>query len=158
MARAIIGVIVGYVVLAIVVFAVFTGAYLMLGADGSFEPGTYDPSTTWLIVNFVTALLAALASGYVCAVIAKRSKPVLVLAIIVAAVGCAEGVYHVMNPKPDPGPRTAEVGNLDAMMKAKTPAWINVANAGMAIVFIPMGGRLRKQEQGGPSHSHGLSG
>lgn len=145
MARSIIGVIVGYLALAIVIFGAFTGAYLILGADGSFQPGNYKPSPTWVAVSFVTALFAALAAGFVCALISRGGKAVYVLTAIVALYAIGEGVYFTMNPKPDPGPRTAEVGNMEAMMKAQTPAWLSFGNGVMALLFIPVGGRLRRK-------------
>ncbi|MDQ3667052.1 MAG: hypothetical protein M3410_10870 [Acidobacteriota bacterium] len=41
MLRAVLAVIVGYVVMVLLVFATFSLAYLLMGADGAFRPGTY---------------------------------------------------------------------------------------------------------------------
>jgi cytochrome bd-type quinol oxidase subunit 2 len=143
-ARAIIGVIVGYIVLAAVVFAGLSGAWFAIGDDKAFAAGAYDPSTLWLAIMAAVGLIAALLAGLTCMAIAGRAMPVLVLAIITAIVGAGEGVYHMMNPRPDPGPRTGPVTMMDAMTKAKTPVWVPFLNAGIALVFIPVGGRLRK--------------
>lgn len=50
MLRGILGVIVGYLVMAIVVIAGLSGAYLALGADKSFQSESYNVSTTWIAV------------------------------------------------------------------------------------------------------------
>ena len=39
--------------------------------------------------------------------------------------------------------RTGEVGNLDAMMKAKQPAWVAVANPFLGLAGVLLGARLR---------------
>lgn len=46
MARKIIGVIVGYIAMAAAIFITFTLLYLILGAEGSFQPGNFQASTT----------------------------------------------------------------------------------------------------------------
>ncbi len=40
--------------------------------------------------------------------------------------------------------RTGEVGNLDAMMKAKPPAWVAVANPFVGLAGVLLGARLRR--------------
>ena len=46
MGRAILSVIVGYVVMFLVVFVGLTGAYLLLGQERAFKPGVYDVTVT----------------------------------------------------------------------------------------------------------------
>jgi hypothetical protein len=48
MLKYIAAVIVSYLVMAIFLFAVFTAAYLALGPERVFQPGTYAVSTLWL--------------------------------------------------------------------------------------------------------------
>ena len=74
MGRAIVSVVLGYVMMAATVFFTFTAAYLIMGADGSFKPGTYEVSALWLIVSFVLSFVAAVLGGYVCALIAKSLR------------------------------------------------------------------------------------
>ncbi|MBM4109337.1 MAG: hypothetical protein FJ255_11125 [Phycisphaerae bacterium] len=66
MGRAILAVIVGYIVMAAVVFGLFTGAYPLLGADGAFKPNSWEVSTTWLAASFALGLIAAVMGGLVC--------------------------------------------------------------------------------------------
>lgn len=57
--RSVVSVVVGYVVLSLVIFATFSAAYLAMGADAAFHPGSYVVSTLWLVVSFVLGFLAA---------------------------------------------------------------------------------------------------
>jgi hypothetical protein len=52
MGRAIGGMVLGYVVMAAIIFVAFTAAYAAMGADGAFKPGTtrsrrYGWSSAW---------------------------------------------------------------------------------------------------------------
>jgi len=60
MGRAILAVIVSYLVMAVFQFVVFSGVWTALGADGAFEAGSYDVSGTWIAQSLVVWLVAAL--------------------------------------------------------------------------------------------------
>ena len=61
MARAIIAVIVSYIVMFVISFCAFTGVYMMLHAEGSFKPSSFEASSLWiaiaLSINFVVAVI-----------------------------------------------------------------------------------------------------
>ena len=59
MLRNIAGVIIGYLVMAIVMFATFTGAYLALGSDYTFVSGSYHVSMLWIAVSLLLGFIAA---------------------------------------------------------------------------------------------------
>ncbi len=71
MGRIIGSVIAGYLTMFVAVFVLFSGAYLILGASGSFRPGVWDPSIAWILMSIVLGIVAAIAGGYVCSAIAK---------------------------------------------------------------------------------------
>lgn len=122
MLRAIASVIVGYIVMFAFVFVSFTAAYLALGADGSFKPGTYDVSTMWIAVSSVLSLIAAILGGWIAVLIARSATPPKVLAGLVLVLGLLMAIPAFLSSgQPAPPARTADVGNLDAMMKARTP-------------------------------------
>ena len=66
MLRAILAVIVSYVLMFILIFLAFTCVYFILGAAGSFKPGSFAASNTWIaiafVVNFVVAVIGGLKS------------------------------------------------------------------------------------------------
>jgi len=142
MLRAIVGVIVGYLAMAVVMFACLMIAYLSMGTPRAFASGSYDPSTLWLVVMFLVGGGAALTGGGVCRVIAKRPKPVVVLACIVLVLGAGLGASAMAKPQPDAGPRPADVTGLDAMQKARTPVWVSFSNAIVGFAGVLVGGRV----------------
>jgi len=143
MSRLIRGVILGYLTMAVVIFATFTGAYLALGADGAFEPGTYEVSTVWIVASIVLGLVAAVLGGFVCAAVARNRKAVLALAGLVFVLGIVFAIPVLTADYPGPAERTAEVGNMAAMKNARQPAWIALLNPLLGAVGVVLGGRLK---------------
>ena len=144
MGRAIVSVVVGYVAMFAAIFLAFSGLYLLLGQDLSFRPGSYEPSLLWTVVSFALGAGAAVLGGYVCAGIARAATPPTVLAGVVLAVGLLSAVPVLMAAATPAEARTGEVGNLDAMTKAKQPAWVAVANPFVGLAGVLLGGRLRR--------------
>ncbi len=144
MGRIIAGVVVGYVVMFVVVFSTFTVAYVVLAADGAFKPGSYEVSSAWIVVSFVLGLAAAAVGGYVCAVIAPRTKAALGLAAVVVGLGLLMAL-PVLMATPENTPRTADVPNMEAMMKAQQPAWVAILNPIVGAVGVLIGASLRKK-------------
>src|ERR1051326_8435136 len=87
MGRAILAVIVSYVVMFLLLFAGFTCAYLILGADQAFKPGSYQVSNRWLALSFALHIVVGLIGGFLCAAIAKGGKAPLALAVVAIVVG-----------------------------------------------------------------------
>lgn len=136
MLRVVIAVIVGYAVMAFLVFATFSLLYLMLGPDGAFRPGTFEPSTTWVVISFVLSFIAAVGGGWVCAAIARQSKAPKVFAAIVFVVGILLALSVLMAGEDTrPQVREGNVGNIAAMQNARQPLWVAFMNA-----FIAAGG------------------
>lgn len=80
-----------------------------------------------------------------CAAVAGRRKPAYVLAGLVLVLGAAMAIPVLTQSKPDPGPRTADVGNMDAMMKAREPVWAGVVNPLVGFLGTILGARLKKE-------------
>lgn len=143
MLRAIGAVVAGYAVMFVVVFSTFSGLYLAIGADGAFKPGTYDVSMLWIAVSSVLNIVAALAGGIVCASIARGGKAPLALAALVIVLGLVSAVMIMQTP-PSNEPRTADVPNMEAMMKARTPLWVAFLNPVIGAVGALAGARMRR--------------
>src|SRR5437660_12921966 len=92
MGRAILAVIVGYLVMFLLLFAGFTSAYLVLGADQAFKPGSYQVSNRWLALSFALHIVVGLIGGFLCAAIAKGGKAPLALAIVAVVIGLLMGL------------------------------------------------------------------
>lgn len=148
MVRNIIGVVVGYVVMVIFIFLTFTGLYFLLGADGSFEPDTYEVSTIWIVISFILSIAAALIGGYVCVVIAKNETAPLFLAGIVFILGIIMAI-PVLSESTDEvhEMRKADVSNIEAMQKAKQPPLVLLLNPIIGAIGVFAGSRLKKTEE-----------
>lgn len=146
MLRAIAGVVAGYVAMFVVVFVSFTVAYLAMGADRAFRPGSYDISMMWLVTSIVLGLAGAVVGGLTCAIIARRgSRAPVVLAALLLVLGLVMGVPSLTaGGTAAQEPRTAAVGNFEAMTKARTPAFAAVLNPFVGAAGVVLGARLRR--------------
>ena len=144
MLKAVLAVVAGYVVMALVVFSAFSLAYLLMGSDRAFRPGTYDVSPLWLVVSFVFSFIAAVVGGWVCAAIAKRRSASRGFAAVVFILGLILAVSVLMSSDARPQVRKGAVGNLAAMQNAGQPAWVAFMNAVIGPVGILLGARLKE--------------
>jgi hypothetical protein len=141
--RAIVAVIVGYVALVCAVFALLTASWMILGADGAFEPGTYQQSPTWLVVASVAGLIAAIIGGLVCALIAvKKSKAPTVLLCIVLILGILELVVNLTSDRGEPLPRTGSVTMTQAIEQAQPPIVFLIIMPIVGAIGVGIGARI----------------
>ena len=143
MLKSILGVIVGYIVMAIFAFAVFTCAYLGLGVDRVFEPDSYNVSTIWIVIMIVIALVGGILGGLICAAISKSRGACMAFAIIVLALGLIVGIPAAMKEH-SAAARTGDVPNLQAMQLAQTPMWLCLLNPVLGAVGVMLGARMKK--------------
>jgi ABC-type transport system involved in multi-copper enzyme maturation permease subunit len=147
MVRNILGVVLGYVGIFIFVFITFTVLYFILGADGSFEPGTYEVSFIWIVLSFILGLAAAVLGGYICVLISKNQKTALVLAGIVLVLGVAMAIPALGDTTNEVQEmRSADVPNMEAMQKAKQPVVMLLLNPIIGALGVFAGSKLRKEK------------
>lgn len=146
MARSILAVVAGYATLALVIFVTFTLLYLVLGADRSFAPGSYDASTLWVATSFPLGVLASVAAGLVCALIARGPRAPQVLAGVVLVLGLLFAI-PVLRAADSPSPaRAGDVSNMEAMQSARQPKWVALANPFVGALGVLVGaGRRRRR-------------
>lgn len=143
MLRIVAAVVVGYLVLFLCVFALFSGAFLTLGSDRAFEPGSYQVSTTWILVSSVLSFAAAVVGGFVSKLIARTQTGPKALAGVVLVLGLAMAAMVAMAPSP-PMDRPGDLANLEAMQQARQPVWAAVLNPLFGVAGVLLGGRLKK--------------
>jgi hypothetical protein len=105
MLRAIVAIIVSYIAVGIGIAVLFLGAMLILGLDGTFKPGEYWTTDAFNIVVLAGGTIVSLLGGMLCALLAGRWKPALVVAVIMLGLGLVSAIGN-MN-KPDPPAREA---------------------------------------------------
>jgi hypothetical protein len=143
------GVIIGYVLIAVLIFMTFSAFYLAIGADRAYNPGTYDVSPLWIAVSALLTLLAGLAGGYVCKSISGDRGAVVILAGIVLGLGIAVASLQAAAERPPKEVRTSAVSNYDAMKKPQQPVWYLFASPIISAAGIIIGGGVmpRKKEE-----------
>ena len=144
MVRAIAGVVVGYVVIALLIFLLFSLAYLGMGTNRAFNPGTFNPSLFWIVISFFLGFVAALVGGYTCATIAKSKRAAQVLAAVVFVIGILVAIPVLTSVDNRPNVRVGSVPNMEAMQKARTPGWVALMNPLIGAVGVMVGAGIRQ--------------
>jgi magnesium-transporting ATPase (P-type) len=146
MLRSVLGVIVGYIVMFVLQVIAFMTIYSMMGADWSFKPASYDASTAWTAMQFGVILITAIIAGLICAVIAKGGKAPLVLAVVVLVLGLALAFASTaLRPADTHEVRAGNVPNMEAMSKARHPAWVVFLGPVVAAAGVLIGGKLKRR-------------
>lgn len=149
MAKKIIGVVAGYIAMAAFVFISFTVLYLILGAEGSFQPGNYIVSTTWKILSIVLSFLAAITGGIVCNLISKDKKTAYWLAGIVFVLGIILAIPQLGSAEAEKNKlRSGNVDNIEAMQNAKQPDFMLLLNPLLGAIGVIAGAGMKKQNAG----------
>jgi hypothetical protein len=143
MLKSIVAVIVGYVVMFVTVFVLLSSAYLGMGTERAFQPGSYEVSVAWLAVMLMVSALAAVVGGKVCRLIARGDRAVYALGGLVLVLGLLSAIPALTATGAEPKPRTGDVANLEAMMNAKQPAWVALLLPVIGVAGVFVGGRSR---------------
>src|SRR6266404_5658101 len=146
MLRSALGVIIGYIVMFILQVAAFMTIYTLMGANWSFKPASYEASTQWTVMQFGVIFITALIAGLVCAAIAKGGKAPLALAAVVLVLGLALAFSSPALRTADTHEvRTGSVSNMEAMSKARHPAWVIFLGPVIGAVGVVIGGKLKRK-------------
>lgn len=141
MGRLIGAVLLGYVTLALLIFAGFTAAYLLMGADRAFRPGVYDVSALWVAMSLVVSFVAAAAGGWVARRISGTATGPRALAALVVILGVVMALASMGGAPEAAGARPEGVGAMEAMQVAQTPFWIMLLNPFIGALGILLGGK-----------------
>jgi hypothetical protein len=144
MVRSIVGVVVGYVLIFVVLFCLLTGAYLGMGAETAFQPGSFRPSTIWAVVEIIVGLIAAIIGGYTCMAIARKRGAVTALIVVILLLGALGAIPVIMASGAPEAVRDGSLSNMEAMMKARQPIWTAIMNPILGVIGVLIGARLKK--------------
>ena len=143
MLKSIVGVIVGYLVMALVAFAAYTAAYFGLGMERVFEPDSYTVSGLWIGLMIAITVIAGMLGGLTCAAISKNRTTGLVFAVIVFIISLAVAIPNIMKDH-TPVVRAGDVSNFEAMKLAQPPRWLCMINPVLGGVAVLLGSRMKK--------------
>jgi hypothetical protein len=146
MARAIVGVIVAYIVMFILNFLGFVTLYAAIGPSQAFQPGLYLASNKWIAISFVIIFITGIIAGLICAVIANGGKSPLALAIVVVVLGLLLAVPAVMKAQANAKlVRTGDVPSMEAAQKAYWPTWTPFTFPIISAIGVLIGGKLKRR-------------
>jgi hypothetical protein len=143
MLKSIVGIIVGYLVMALVGFAVYTAAYFGLGVDRVFEPDSYAISGLWIGLMIAMTVITGILGGLTCTAISKSRTTGLVFAVIFFGLNLVMAIMHIMKDQP-PIVRAGDVSNFEAMKLAQPPRWLCMINPVLGGVAVLLGSRMKK--------------
>ena len=145
MARTIIGVIVGYVLMFIMNFAAFVALYAVLGPEQAFEPGLYLASTKWIAISAVILLITGTIAGLVAVLIAKGGRASLALAVVVVVLGVVLAIPAMLKANVNSKlVRTGDVPSMQAAQLAYWPVWCPFAFPFISAIGVMVGGKLKR--------------
>ena len=138
------GAIAGYIVMAIFIIATFAAAFPILGIDRLFAPGTYEASTSWIVLSLVLGLTGAVLGGWVAGYVSPKSHAVMALAGLVLVFGLFSAQAAQNEEIPRGGPRGPNATMSDVMANARQPTWITFLNPLLGAVGVLIGGRRKR--------------
>jgi len=133
------GVVLGYLAMAIAVFASLSGAFFAVGADRAFQPGSWEVSNLWLGIWFVATVACALLGGVVSRKVGESDLAPKILIGVVLVLGLAHAAMMVGTPAPE-GARPADLPMMDAMSRAKSPVWVYFLNPILGALGVYLAG------------------
>lgn len=143
MGRKVLAVILGYLTMAVVVMVGLTVAYLVLGPAKTFEAGSYQVTTTWLMMWAAASVVAAVGGGFVCGKIGKSKGAVISLLVLVGVLGGVSAVYKSTVEVPaEDMIRVGDTASTEAMMKARAPTWMYIAEPLIGVFGAMVGASL----------------
>lgn len=145
MARMILGVVAGYLIMVVVAIGGIGVAWILIGAEGAFQEGSVVASTTWSLVNLVFGFVAALIGGVAAVAIGKHANTARALAGLVLVLGLILAIAALgEQPEPLPeGKTVAELTFTEAGDVAMSPNWYNFVIPLVGVIGVTIGGGLR---------------
>ncbi len=140
MLRAVGGVVLGYLVMAVLVFCGLSAAWALMGAERAFLPGVYDVSPLWIAISMVVGLAAALIGGVVVRRVAGSTNATRALALLVVVLGVVMVLPALTAEVASATIRTGAPSMFDAMALAKTPTWVMLLNPVIGAIGVLVGG------------------
>lgn len=144
MGRAIGGAVVGYLVLFAVIFVAMSATWFALGADGAFQPGTWNVTTTWIAVAIAVAAIAGYLAGKTAVAVGRSALAGRIAAGIILVLGVVLSI-PILTGKVPPGamPRPGSLPMFEAMSHAIAPPWSAIVQPLLSAAGALFGARRR---------------
>jgi len=140
MFRLIVGVVVGYIVMSILIIAVFSLSIVL--PDFAFEKDRFDVTIEWIVFTLVAGFISAIVGGFVAAWIGKR-RAAYATAIVAFVLGMGGAVDNLKKERPAESDSPAGMTTMERGNKAVQPNWYAFTLPILGATGIVIGGRLR---------------
>lgn len=133
-------VVVGYLATAITIIITYNVAYLILGAEGSYQTDSWNVSTTWVILSIIVGLGSAWLGGRICTriagshVAAKYLIALIIVLGIVTAMMTNQGEMETV--------REVAPSMMEAAAKSIQPMWLAWLNPLLGALGVAIGSGL----------------
>jgi len=145
MLRAILAVVISYVIMLVLAFIAFACAFLILSPEVIFKPAVYEASTTWIGIAFLINIVDALIGGFICALIAKGGRAPYALAFVVILLGLLVAFGDTKKGKMNAGlARAGNAPQLETIQKAYWPVWVPFAFPFTGAIGVLIGARMKR--------------
>ncbi len=138
MLRNILAAIVGYVVMAAVLFVLFSLLWVAVGPTGAFQPDSWEVPTGWALGSLVMGFVGAYIAGLVCVRVAQDARAAKLLIGLVIVMGVVRALMPVEMAA---GPRPDDLSMMEATAGAVHPAWFNWLNPLIGAAGVWFGSR-----------------
>ncbi len=144
--RAFAGVLLGYVALtsAIVLFPRLI--HSVLSFDDLFQPASFAPTPLFIALILCFAAGSALVAGYLCRMVARNRKPVLLFAAIIGIMCFFTAIFALTVPNAQPQPRTGSetLDVVQGQVMSQQPTWVTLGQPVLVVAGILIGGSRRR--------------
>lgn len=132
----------GYILMFVVLFATLTAMYFGLGVERTFLPGSYAVTPLWMAVFCFFQFDSGLVAGIVVSKLSRDRKVPLILAGMTLVFGVLMALSAVQSTVHEAVARDGSLTNMQAMMQAQTPAWIQLIAPALAAIGVIAGATL----------------
>ena len=133
-------VVVSYFAIALTIVITYNLAYLILGAEGSYQTDSWNVSTTWVILSIIVGLGSAWLGGKICTriagnhVAAKYLIALIIVLGIVTAMTTNQGEMETV--------REVTPSMMEAATKSIQPMWLVWLNPLLGALGVGIGSGL----------------
>ncbi|MYI84851.1 MAG: hypothetical protein F4058_05875 [Rhodothermaceae bacterium] len=137
-------VVVGYLVMAIGIGVVFSAAYMVMGAEGAYQPDSWDVSSAWVIMSIIVGVCVALVAGKVCYLIARNHTATKYLIALVLVLGVVSAITMMVGGGGGDEVRDFAPSVLEATEKSVQPVWLSWLNPLIGAAGVAVGSGMVK--------------
>jgi hypothetical protein len=144
MGRSIGSAVAGYLVVFATIFGAMTAAWFALGENGTFRPGVWELTNSWIVISSAVALGAGALGGLVTAKLARDTRGLKILAGLIVVIGVLLALPILTGSHPQaPLPRATGLPMFQAMANGQPPAWLVLLNPLLSASAALLAGRRR---------------